>query len=122
MFAGVDHVGIGVADMDTALEFFGERLGFSRVLFDHTGDVPGLEELTHRNRTQARVVMLASRNMTKLGSGKIKLVQLLESGGTPPKAPGACYGEVGICEVCCARDRCAACWCINGCWSRAARS
>ena len=27
MFAGVDHVGIGVADMETALEFFGERLG-----------------------------------------------------------------------------------------------
>jgi catechol 2,3-dioxygenase-like lactoylglutathione lyase family enzyme len=100
MFAGVDHVGIGVADMDTALEFFRERMGFSRVLFDHTGDLPGLEELTHRPRTRARVVMLASQNMTPLGPGKVKLVQLLEDGGTPPLPAGACYGEVGICEVC----------------------
>jgi catechol 2,3-dioxygenase-like lactoylglutathione lyase family enzyme len=100
MFAGVDHVGIGVADMEAALEFFGERLAFSTVLFDYTGDLPGLDDLTHRRRTRARVVMLASAHMTPLGPGKIKLVQLLESGGTPPKPAGACYGEVGICEVC----------------------
>jgi catechol 2,3-dioxygenase-like lactoylglutathione lyase family enzyme len=100
MFAGVDHVGIGVADMEAALEFFRERMGFSRVLFDHTGELPGLEELTHRARTRSRVAMLASANMTPLGPGKVKLVQVLEDGGTPPMAPGACYGEVGICEVC----------------------
>ena len=29
MFAGVDHVGIGVADMDAALGFFRERKGFT---------------------------------------------------------------------------------------------
>ena len=62
----------------------------AEVLFDHTGDLPGLEELTHRSRTRARVVMLASRNLTQLGPGKIKLVQVLEDGGTPPMAPGAC--------------------------------
>lgn len=100
MFAGVDHVGIGVADMDAALEFFTGRLGFSRPLFDYTGDLPGLDDLTHRSRTRARVVMLASRNVTPLGPGKIKLVQVLEDGGTPGLPPGACYGEVGICEVC----------------------
>jgi catechol 2,3-dioxygenase-like lactoylglutathione lyase family enzyme len=100
MFAGVDHVGIGVTDTDAALEFFGERLGFSRVLFDHTGELPGLDELTHRTRTRARVVKLASRHVTPLGPGRIKLVQVLEDGGTPPLPPGACYGEVGICEVC----------------------
>jgi catechol 2,3-dioxygenase-like lactoylglutathione lyase family enzyme len=100
MFAGVDHVGIGVADMEAALEFFGERMAFSTVLFDYTGDLPGLDDLTHRRRTRARVVMLASRHMTRLGPGKIKLVQLLEDGGAPPKPAGACYGEVGICEVC----------------------
>jgi catechol 2,3-dioxygenase-like lactoylglutathione lyase family enzyme len=100
MFAGVDHVGLGVADMDAALEFFGERMAFSRVLFDYTGDLPGLDDLTHRRRTRARVVMLANRHMTPLGPGKIKLVQLLESGGAPPRPAGACYGEIGICEVC----------------------
>ena len=100
MFAGVDHVGIGVADMETALEFFCERLGFSTVLFDYTGDLPGLDDLTHRRRTRARVVMLASRHVTPLGPGRIKLVQVLGADGTPPKPAGACYGEVGICEVC----------------------
>ena len=100
MFRGVDHVGIGVADMDAAVEFFGARLGFSTVLFDYTGDLPGLEELTHRQRTRARVVMLAARHVTPLGPGRIKLVQVLTGGGVPPLPPGACYGEIGICEVC----------------------
>jgi catechol 2,3-dioxygenase-like lactoylglutathione lyase family enzyme len=100
MFAGVDHVGIGVADMDAALEFFRDRMGFTRVLFDYSGEVPGIEELAHRRRTRARVAMLASQHITPLGNGKIKLVQVLEDGGTPPLPPGACYGEVGICEVC----------------------
>ena len=70
MFKGVDHVGIGVVDMGAALEFFGQRLGFSEVLFDHTGDLPGLEELTHRPRTRARVAMVASRWPTPLGPGR----------------------------------------------------
>ena len=100
MFTGVDHVGVGVADMDSALDFFSQRLGFSEVLFDCTGDLPGLEELTHRRRTRARVAMLASRCPTPLGPGRVKLVQTLEDGGTPPAPPGLGWGEVGICEVC----------------------
>ena len=100
MFAGVDHVGIGVEDMGTALEFFSQRLGFSDVLFDHTGDLPGLEELTHRPRTRARVAMVASRCPTPLGPGRVKLVQVLEDGGTPAAPAGLGWGEVGICEVC----------------------
>jgi catechol 2,3-dioxygenase-like lactoylglutathione lyase family enzyme len=99
-FKGVDHVGIGVSDMQVALEFFGRRLGFSDVLFDHTGELPGLEELTHRRRTRARTAMLASRCPTPLGPGRIKLVQTLEEGGTPAAPPGMGWGELGICEVC----------------------
>jgi catechol 2,3-dioxygenase-like lactoylglutathione lyase family enzyme len=100
MFSGVEHVGIGVADMDSALEFFGERLGFSEVLFDWSGDLPGLEELTHRRRTRARAAMLASRHATPLGPGRIRLVQTLEDGGTPALPPGMGWGELGISEVC----------------------
>ena len=69
LFRGVDHVGVGVGDMGAALDFFGRRLGFSEVLFDHTADLPGLEELTHRRRTRARVAMLGSRCATPLGPG-----------------------------------------------------
>ncbi len=100
MFKGVDHVGVGVADMGAALDFFGRRLGFSEVLFDHTCDLPGLEDLTHRRRTRARVAMLGSRYATPLGPGRVKLVQILDDGGTPAAPAGLGWGEVGICEVC----------------------
>ena len=100
MFKGVDHVGVGVADMGAALDFFGRRLGFSEVLFDHTCDLPGLEDLTHRRRTRARVAMLESRYATPLGPGRVKLVQILDDGGTPAAPAGLGWGEVGICEVC----------------------
>ena len=100
LFRGVDHVGVGVVDMDAALEWFSASLGFSRVLFDYTGELPGLEELTQRRRTRARVAMLASRFVTSLGPGRIKLVQVLEEDGTPPIPGDAGWGELGICEVC----------------------
>jgi len=100
MYRGIDHVGIGVADMERAMEFYGERLGFSEVLFDYSGDLPGLEELTNRHVNRARVVMLASRWATPLGPGRIKLVQVLSGDGPPPLPAGMAWGEVGICEVC----------------------
>jgi catechol 2,3-dioxygenase-like lactoylglutathione lyase family enzyme len=100
VFLGVDHVGIGVPDMEEALDFYCRALGFSDVLFDYTGPLPGLEELVHRPTTKARVVMLASPLATPLGPGRVKLVQLLEEGGTPPVPPGTAWGELGICEVC----------------------
>ncbi len=100
MFAGVDHVGIGVAEMESALEFFSGRLGFSEVLFDWTGELPGLEELTRASRTRARVVMLASRWATPIGPGRIRLVQTLSGDGTPPLPEGMGWGELGISEVC----------------------
>jgi hypothetical protein len=56
--------------------------------------------VTGRRSREARVVMLASRNPTPLGSGRIKLVQVLDGDGPPPKPPAQEYGEVGICEVC----------------------
>lgn len=100
MFEGVDHVGIGVGDMDVALDFYGRRLGFTQVLFDWTGPLPGLQELTGRPRREARVVMLRSANPTPLGSGCVKLVQVLDGDGPPPMPAAQEYGEVGICEVC----------------------
>ena len=43
VFQGVDHVGIGVSDIDAAIEFYGRGVGFDRVLFDWTGELGGLE-------------------------------------------------------------------------------
>ena len=55
-FIGVDHVGIGVGDVDAAIEFYGRHVGFDRVLFDYTGDLPGLEAIAGR-APRARVAM-----------------------------------------------------------------
>jgi catechol 2,3-dioxygenase-like lactoylglutathione lyase family enzyme len=91
-FRGVDHVGVGVADMDAAIRFYGQ-VGFGDVLFDYTGDVPGPDR-------RARVVMLDNGGATPIGPGRIKLVQVLDGDGPPPAPTGGGWGELGICEIC----------------------
>ena len=38
---GLDHIGVGVSDMDRSLTFYAE-LGFTDVAFDYAGPLPGL--------------------------------------------------------------------------------
>lgn len=100
MFRGVNHVGIGVSDMEKSIKFYGDRLGFKEVMFDYTGPIQGMEKITGNPETRARVVMLKNQNVGPLGLGMIKLVRLL-----PPDKPeaipaGTCWGEIGIAEVC----------------------
>ena len=90
--SGVDHVGVGVADMEEAKAFYG-RVGFSDVRFDYTGRVPGPDR-------EARVVMLSNPGATPVGAGGIKLVQVLDGDGPPPAPTGGGWGELGICEIC----------------------
>jgi catechol 2,3-dioxygenase-like lactoylglutathione lyase family enzyme len=92
VFRGVDHVGVGVADMEAAKEFYG-RVGFSEVRFDYTGVVPGPDR-------EARVAMLSNPGATPIGPGAIKLVQVLDGDGPPPAPTGGGWGELGICEIC----------------------
>lgn len=98
-FAGVDHVGVGVADAGQAIEFYGQHVGFDRVLFDHTGELPGLETVAGRTPT-ARVAMLESSSATPIGPGRVKLVQVLDGDGPPGPPTGQAWGEVGVCEIC----------------------
>jgi len=100
VFLGVDHAGIGVEDMDTALDFWGRKLGFTELYFDYTGPIPGLEEITKTNQAKARIVMLGNKNSSRLGPGKVKLVQRLDGAGAPPYPSGIGYGEIGLAEVC----------------------
>jgi catechol 2,3-dioxygenase-like lactoylglutathione lyase family enzyme len=99
VFRGVEHIGTGVGDVDAAIEFYGRHVGFDRVLFDHTGELPGLEAVAGRV-PRARVAMLASSAATPVGPGRIKLVQVLDDGGPPAPPEGQAWGEVGVCEVC----------------------
>jgi catechol 2,3-dioxygenase-like lactoylglutathione lyase family enzyme len=91
-FRGVDHVGVGVPDMDAAVDFYA-HVGFGDVLFDYSGQVPGPDR-------RARVAMLANPGATPIGPGRIKLVQVLDGDGPPPAPTGGGWGELGICEIC----------------------
>lgn len=99
VFRGVDHIGIGVGDMDEALAFYTGHVGFGDVRFDWTGEVPGIEALAG-GAPRARIAMLASTAATPVGPGRIKLVQILEGDGAPPPPEGQAWGEVGVCEAC----------------------
>ncbi len=97
-FIGLDHIGIGVSDMERAVSFYAE-LGFADVAFDYSGDLPGLADITGHETTTARIILLRSNNPTVLGRAAIKLVQLTDR--PPPAQPaGQAWGEPGICEVC----------------------
>lgn len=99
MFRGIDHIGVGVGDMQMALDFYG-AVGFSDVLFDHTGPAPGSEAFTGGAPRQARIAMVASTHATPMGPGRIKLVQVLDGDGPAPLPAGMGWGEVGVCEIC----------------------
>jgi catechol 2,3-dioxygenase-like lactoylglutathione lyase family enzyme len=99
VFRGVDHIGIGVGDLDEAIAFYGEHVGFDDVRFDWTGEVPGLEAVAGR-APRARIAMLGSRAATPVGPGRLKLVQILDGDGPPAPPEGQAWGEVGVCEVC----------------------
>lgn len=95
---GLDHVGVGVADMERAVRFYGD-LSFTDVAFDYTGPLPGMAAVTGREIERARVVMLRSANPSFLGSAAVKLVQV-QDGAVPPLPAGIAWGQRGVCEVC----------------------
>jgi catechol 2,3-dioxygenase-like lactoylglutathione lyase family enzyme len=99
VFRGVDHIGIGVGDMDEAVAFYADHVGFGDVRFDWTGEVAGIEAVAGRT-PRARIAMLASTAATPVGPGRIKLVQVLDGEGLPAPPEGQAWGEVGVCEVC----------------------
>jgi catechol 2,3-dioxygenase-like lactoylglutathione lyase family enzyme len=90
---GVDHIGVGVSDMDRSTSFWAE-LGFTDVAFDYTGPLGGLPG---RDGAGARVVMLRPAQPTVLGPAAVKLVQ---TAAPPPMPEGMAWGEPGVCEVC----------------------
>jgi catechol 2,3-dioxygenase-like lactoylglutathione lyase family enzyme len=93
---GVDHIGIGVSDMDRSRTFWG-RLGFRDVAFDYTGELGGLDDVADVSSVRARVVMLRPADPTVLGPGAVKLVAL--EGGAPPLPGAIAWGEPGVSEV-----------------------
>ena len=98
-FQGVDHVGVGVSDLDPAVHFYGRHLGFDRVIFDWEGELTSVEPFAGR-APLVRVAMLENGSATPIGPGRVKLVQVLDGDGPPPVPAGQAWGEVGVCEIC----------------------
>jgi catechol 2,3-dioxygenase-like lactoylglutathione lyase family enzyme len=98
MMLGLDHIGVGVADLEASRRFYGD-LGLDEVAFDYTGPLPGLEPVAGRAIERARVVMLRPSRPTPLGPSGVKLVQVLDA-PVPPLPEGLAWGEPGVCEVC----------------------
>ena len=99
MIGGIDHIGIGVKNIDRSLNFYQDFLGFKDVIFDYTGKLPGMDQVGKPD-VNARIVMLASCNVSPIAQGMIKLVQLL-----PPAKPDKTemeyeWGSICIAEVC----------------------
>ena len=95
---GLDHIGIGVSDMVTAMKFYA-ALGFTDLAFDYSGPLPGTSEVSGHSETPARVVYLRAANPTVLGRASVKLVHFTDR-PNPPRPSGQAWGELGICEVC----------------------
>lgn len=95
---GVDHIGVGVSDVDRSIAFYAQ-LGFTEVAFDEELELPGLERVAGRSGVTARVVMLRPGNPSALGLANVKLVHTTDQ-APPPLPEGIGWGEPGICEVC----------------------
>lgn len=97
---GVDHIGIGVKNIDGSLKFYRDFLGFKNTIFDYIGKLPGIDRIAGQHDVDARIVMLASENVSPVAQGMIKLVQLLPpSKSSRPKIKYE-WGSICIAEVC----------------------
>lgn len=97
-FLGVDHIGVGVSDVERSIAFYA-RLGFTDVAFDYEGPLGGLGGVADRDAATARVVMLRPGTPTVLGQAAVKLVHTTDA-PPPPMPDGMGWGEPGVCEVC----------------------
>ncbi len=95
---GVDHIGVGVSDMERSFAFYaGARL--------HRGRLRrGARAARARARRRApgvtaRVAMLRPGSPTALGMAAVKLVSTTDQ-APPPMPEGIGWGEPGVCEVC----------------------
>jgi catechol 2,3-dioxygenase-like lactoylglutathione lyase family enzyme len=100
MLKGVNHVGIGVSDMNRSMKFYGD-LGFEQIMFDYTGILPGMEQVTGNPETKARVVMLKNKNEGPVGLGMIKLIYILPPAKAEPCtiAGESLWGDIGVAEA-----------------------
>ena len=99
MFTGVNHVGITVSDIDRSMDFYRDVLGFSEVIFDYSGALPGMEKVTGKKEVNVRTIMLRNHNKGPVGLGMIKLIFLLPPEEAKPIPENEIWGETGVAEI-----------------------
>lgn len=101
---GVSGAGIGVRDMDKAMAFYGEVLGYRQIVYDQTGRFDDLKGIPGGER-RFRRVLLTHKEPRKgafskmLGRTEIELFQALDE--TPrPIFQGRFWGDLGYIHLC----------------------
>lgn len=90
---GLNHVAMGVRNMDRSLDFYCHVLGFT-VLIDVCGTFPGEETVVGEN-IELRIVMLGHPN----GGARVELVQILPPNLPKPIPPERRWGDIGVMEA-----------------------
>ena len=90
---GLNHVAMGVRNMDRSLNFYCHVLGFT-TLIDVSGTFPG-EETVVGEKIELRIVMLGHPN----GGARIELVQILPPNLPKPIPPERRWGDIGVTEA-----------------------
>lgn len=99
MIRGIDHITIGVSDIEKALHFYQKILGFKKVMFDYSGTLIGMDKVVGKSNVKARMVLLKSENVGPLGQGMIRLVQFLPPFKAKPINVEHVWSDIGISEV-----------------------
>jgi len=99
MIKGVDHISIGVNDMEKSLSFYQNILGFTEVMFDYSGALTGMDWVVGKSGVKARIVLLKSERAGPLGQGMIKLIQFLPPSKASPLNVDYIWSDIGISEV-----------------------
>jgi catechol 2,3-dioxygenase-like lactoylglutathione lyase family enzyme len=99
MIRGIDHITICVSNMEKALHFYQEILGFKKVIFDYSGNLTGMDKIVGKSNVKARIMLLKTENIGPLGQGLIKLVQFLPPFRAKPINVEHVWSDIGISEV-----------------------
>ncbi len=89
---GVNHVAIGVRDMDESMAFYSDALGFKEQVLDYTGDTDNMAAMLPSPNPRMRIKTISNRYK----EGWLELFQHL-----PPYKPpitGARWGDIGHME------------------------
>ena len=94
VFQGVDHVGVGVGDVDEAIDFYGRHVGFDRVLFDVTAELPARRGVRRPGAARAgRDARVERRHPDRAGTGEARPGARRRRAAARPGGPGLGRGR-----------------------------